>query len=552
MRHPATKIVLAALAAVLIVLDRWAWAAVSQWHNDQAISLWLGYTRGLLDMPVGLLTTQGVPNPNGMFAMAYFLSRLPNLWFVSTFLGTVQGGLVIWVCRSAFPFSNRLFYVASAPVLVSVILGASSVEFWPQYCMTFVDLFFLIWCLSYMSKPSIWKLPLLAVLVCWAPAQYLAGVVNAVAMTVMGLGILLLRRPVESKRSLAGALVASLLVVSISVWITWWPYFRNVSLEDLQALHPYWQPNAVQTLAAGVLSFLSFPMYASVQWAYLTFLNNSKEILSGPAILFNQATIWTGVAQGVLALTAIVFGLRANWSGRGGWRAAISSADKAVLRIVGVSAGFIVLCYTLSPLIRGPLWAAGQRADQLIQFLPLFMLISFLGPFLFRFPVRLGKVVSALAYSVTGIYVVVNIVAGFFIVRSHLDYRGSVLLISDQDVPIVQKMQAVDFIVADWRTRSHSNVIPVDYRLDGGIWGWITEGGAAMERWYPAPMTLGRSLDYDLLRRYGLWNAQEGIQLRTFGTGRYLVTYAFEPAPEIAGVSVQNYYFGRLRVSIAQ
>jgi hypothetical protein len=92
----------------------------------------------------------------------------------------------------------------------------------------------------------------------------------------------------------------------------------------------------------------------------------------------------------------------------------------------------------------------------------------------------------------------------------------------------------------------------VDYRLDGHIWGWIPEFGQQMEQWYPAPMTLGRSMDYDLLRRYGLWNAQEGIQFRSFGTGRYLVTYAFEPAPAFPGVSLRHFMFGRLRVSVVQ
>ena len=101
--------------------------------------------------------------------------------------------------------------------------------------------------------------------------------------------------------------------------------------------------------------------------------------------------------------------------------------------------------------------------------------------------------------------------AGFLIVKSHLDYRGDVLLISDQDVPLVHKMQAVDFIASDWKARSDANVIPVDYRLGGVLWEWVPEFGQQMEQWYPAPMTLGRSFDYDFLRRYGLWNAQEGV-----------------------------------------
>jgi len=77
-----------------------------------------------------------------------------------------------------------------------------------------------------------------------------------------------------------------------------------------------------------------------------------------------------------------------------------------------------------------------------------------------------------------------------------------------------------------------------------------------MEKWYPAPYTIGREFDYELLRRYGLRNAQEGIQYRTLGLNDekttplfYVVGYAFNPAPQKNGFSVENYIFGRVRVS---
>jgi hypothetical protein len=371
-------------------------------------------------------------------------------------------------------------------------------------------------------------------------------------MMLMGVGILLFRPPTDWKTKLWSPLVASLAIIAVSVMTTWWPYFHSVSPGQLLALHSYGRPNALQLLWAAAISFFGFPIYGPVQWAYLTFLNNSEELLSRPAILFNQMTIWTGVAQGALALTAVLFGLRANWPKRDRLESVYSNANKDVLRVVTLSAAFIVVSYTLSPILGGPRWAEGQRTDELIQFLPLFMFVSFLAPFLFRLPGTLQKLISRLAYSLAIIYAIVSIVAGFLIVKSHLDYRGDVLLVSDMDVPLVQKMQAVDFIVADWRAISNANVIPVDYRLDGYIWGWIPEFGQQMEQWYPAPMTLGRSMDYDLLRRYGLWNAQEGIQFRSFGTGRYLVTYAFEPAPAFPGVSLRHFMFGRLRVSVVQ
>jgi hypothetical protein len=52
-----------------------------------------------------------------------------------------------------------------------------------------------------------------------------------------------------------------------------------------------------------------------------------------------------------------------------------------------------------------------------------------------------------------------------------------------------------------------------------------------------------------MLRRYGLKNEQEGVQLRTFGNGRYLVTYAFEEPPQITAANITEHVFGRLRVT---
>ena len=58
------------------------------------------------------------------------------------------------------------------------------------------------------------------------------------------------------------------------------------------------------------------------------------------------------------------------------------------------------------------------------------------------------------------------------------------------------------------------------------------------------------AFDYELLRRHGLTNEQEGTQLRTFGAGRYLVTYAFEEPPTIEGADVVHHVRGRLRVTV--
>ncbi len=92
--------------------------------------------------------------------------------------------------------------------------------------------------------------------------------------------------------------------------------------------------------------------------------------------------------------------------------------------------------------------------------------------------------------------------------------------------------------------------IPVDYDLAGKSGDWIPSFGTKYEKWYPAPYTVGRSFDYTLLRGYGLKNSQEGLQFRSFGTGRYLITYGFNPKPTVQGHSTRDAMFGGLRVTV--
>jgi len=224
--------------------------------------------------------------------------------------------------------------------------------------------------------------------------------------------------------------------------------------------------------------------------------------------------------------------------------------DFPAARIVVISGLFISLSYALSTLLGGPAWINDERSDQTAQFLPMFLFLIFLLPTLIATGERTIKIITQTVYVSMIVFCMVNLLCGFFIIRDHLQYRGDVL--SEADIPLIEKMQAIDFIAGDWKQYSDSDIIPVDYDLGGGKWDWVPQFGTALTPWYPAPMTMGRGFDYELLRRYGLTNTQEGTQLRTFGTGRYLITYAFEDPPQFTDGRITHHIFGRLRVSIVE
>jgi hypothetical protein len=197
-------------------------------------------------------------------------------------------------------------------------------------------------------------------------------------------------------------------------------------------------------------------------------------------------------------------------------------------------------------------WLNGERPDQIVQFLPMFLFFIFLLPVLIKLGGRTGRIITGISYFLLACFVTFNLLCGFMIVRDHLQYRGDIL--TEADIPLVDKERVVRYIAEDWNRSFTSHTVPIDYDIDRGVWAGVsfTEPALLLNEWYPAPLSEGRAFDYELLRRYGLKNEQEGVQLRTFGNGRYLVTYAFDDPPQVKTGQVMHHIFGRLRVTTVE
>ena len=76
---------------------------VSQWREDQATQLWLGYTFKLSDLPIGLISSQEIPNPNGNIVLAKFIGFFPK--FINS--------LFVYILFQAFLL---LFFVKSLKI----------------------------------------------------------------------------------------------------------------------------------------------------------------------------------------------------------------------------------------------------------------------------------------------------------------------------------------------------------------------------------------------------------------------------------------------------
>jgi hypothetical protein len=555
-RRHAKKIILliVILCATLIVIDRYYWAQIAQWREDQAANLWLGYTAGMGHMPVGLISSKYIPNPNGMILLGAILSFLPNLLSVSLFLGLLQVLFLLLVGWKASAGSWQYFALAALPALSSVILRSSSVEFWNQYTITLVNLFFLFWALRYLEKPSLWNLPPIAILILLAPSLYLAGAVNAIVMILLTLGLILYKRP-EWKHFLPVAAVIAV-VLAVSILVTWRPYFQSVSLGQLSDINKN-HPGPVATFRTFWESLFGIPIYGTFQWAdqavfAKAFKHADDAILAQPTKVLLRLVGRAYLLQAVFAFGAAFYTIYRTLTNGVSKTGSHPVVNIPATRLVVLSILFISLSFTISTWMGGPNWLGGERPDQIVQFLPMFLFFIFLLPVLIRIGGRAGGVITGISYFLLALFVTVNLLCGFLIVRDHLQYRGNVL--TEADVPLADKEQAIQYIADDWSHISSSHTIPIDYDIDRGVWKDIssTEPALLLDKWYPASLTEGRCFDYELLRQYGLKNAQEGVQVRTFGNGRYLVTYSFEDPPQVKAGTITNHIFGRLRVTTVE
>ena len=537
---------------ILLLVDRFFWAQISQWREDQATNLWLGYTSDIRDMPVGLISSKGIPNPNGMLILGKILSILPNLLWVSFFLGVIQIVLLALVAWKAFAKDRLYLLLATLPGLTSVVLRSSSIEFWNQYIITLINIFFIYWAVKYLQDRSLWNLFAITILILLAPSLYLAGIVNAAAMTFITIGLVIFAGPRMDKFWFV--LILTPAVIYLAAVLTWFPYFQNVPFEQLA---DYNKSNlgGMAMFRTVWESFFNLPSYVTFQWTERTTYTEAIKHVDSRIISFiSQIQVRLigriYLLQSVFAFAAFICTIFTQLHNHSQNKTRKDGFNFPVARVILLSTMFIAVSYTISTWLGGPAWVDGERPDQNVQFFPIYLFIIFLLPFTIVSEGKFKTVITGISITLLTLFSLVNTTGGFSIIRDHLQYQGSAL--TEADIPLIDKMRAVEFIANDWKNETNDKIIPVDYNLGGDVWDWVPEFGNQLLPWYPAPMTQGRSFDFELLRRFGLKNMQEGIQIRTFGSGRYLITFSFEDAPHLDGKDIQHHIFGRLRVSIVE
>ena len=117
----------------------------------------------------------------------------------------------------------------------------------------------------------------------------------------------------------------------------------------------------------------------------------------------------------------------------------------------------------------------------------------------------------------------INLLVGYSVYNDHLNYKGKIL--TDSDIPLIQKQKAVNFIASDWKRNSNKKSIKINYYFPDNRYSWINKFGERYNKYYPGVYTRGREYDYILKKSHNLKNSQEGIQLRSFLEDGYTITY---------------------------
>ncbi len=528
---------------LLVCWDRWIWSGLAQWREDQGANLWMGYQFFSSFPKVGLVNSSHIYNPNGMALFSMPFAWLPGLHFVSFALSLMQ---VFAVCVFAFVVSKSALFrtVFIVAGLSSVSMRATGIELWNQWVLNPVHLLTVAAMIcslrgSRLGLVAFWFLALLN------PALYMGGLLVPVSCFLFVCAAHIQNRYFKTSYFRPMLFISKGSVISFFsgllffVVVTWVPFFSLVSLDQMSSL----STRSVWGRFAGAYDAIKyFPRYLHSFTEMSVFQNLwSRDILGDVSKYLSYGNLFLKVQMYLFfafALYLLVFVYRYKKKAADFFR---DDSLKWFLLFV-----YVAIPPVSSSLLGGPLFHNEERPDIYIAYLPLTLFAWFCFPLILK--TKLGNgfmMVTCCNLFAMALYC---LPAGYLTSRAHHAYRGTELF--GPDVPLTNKVAAVEYVAKSWKAQSQDVQLPVDYDLVGP-WTWIEDYSQMMLDQFPHPVfTVGRALDFEFSRRYGLMNYKEGQLQRGITNGKYVISYAHEPNKLKPEQIAEEKYFGRLRVTI--
>lgn len=524
------------LVLSLLIVDRWAMSLVAQWREDQATNIYIGFHYFDWQAPVGIISSIGIPNPNGMVLLGAVLSRLPGLIAISTALGIAQLAAMLFWIQSLNIKEPRFNFIACLTLFSSYLLRVNGAEFWNQLMYSSLNFVAAGFLAQYYVKNRSAFLALAIILLFYAPSLYLAGVTNSVVYGLATLCVLVMKyrqrgRIFNSSSDMLLNCSLAVLGVATAVLLVWWPYFSTISLDQLHGMKSL--PMAARVVVAAKAALLT-PKWLNDLAAITT-----PALYKDDTVILSQVTRLLEMAIGISARLQVLIFLAVLVYAAVRRVAVIKSNGLLLLPL-----GLMVASYCISPLLNGPFWHVGERRDMIYQFYGCLLFSIFPACYFLAKHIN-GKLSAAIATNAV-VFAVLNIAAGVLLIENALTYRGDYL--THCDVPMIYKAKSLRFVAEDWLQHHGGSAIPLDYNIKG-LWAWIPEFGEKLNPYYSSVYTLGRGFDYELERLYGLRNVQEGVQDRKIGSGVYMISYAHDDTVKQDWPLSEHTDFGRIRVS---
>ena len=132
-------------STVLLSIYRFNWIELAYWEKDPSTNLWLGYVKPISELNIGLISSQFIPNPNGMMIIGKFLSIFGSSVNISLFLTLLNLYVLYLFLLSYFIKKNFDFYLFFL-IGGSSILISSTTEFWNQWILLTINLMIMTFC----------------------------------------------------------------------------------------------------------------------------------------------------------------------------------------------------------------------------------------------------------------------------------------------------------------------------------------------------------------------------------------------------------------------
>jgi len=532
------------LSLLLVIYLRFRWSTVSQWREDSATNIWLAYTKNFNELPVGLLSSKMVPNPNGIILIGKIFTTIESVLHLTFVLSLFQVFLFFLLSReisSNKSLNNFTFLVLS----FSTIISASSVEFWNNWILILPNTLFFIFLFKYLNTTNS-KFLLISFCLLIVPSSiYLAGISNSIIYFLLIFIVLFKNKNYKKIKFKIKHLLATVFFYLINFLIVWNPYFKSLKLSEIFGFSGLTTYDRINIFSD---TFLELPGFFITFWTkkqsfYINHIDITGITNVHTRTLHELFKIYVEFHKVIIVMfiAVILFSIR-NLIKINDVKIDNKLFDKLFLFFV-----FIIFSALLNPIIGGPNLVNYERVENMNQYYQYFLIIWLCTPFLVveKFYQKKLILFNNIVFS---IFLLVNILLSLSIFSDSLNYDGDKLI--ESDVPLIHKIEAVDYIGSSILEKNSELNTTISYDLGGGTWNWIPSHGEYFSTWYKDyPFTIGRIFDYQLLRKYSIKNDYEGFVSRDFIDSDYIISYKFEYHEALDNKNYEHEYFGRLRVS---